>query len=798
MAEAPDKHALSPLAGETAMPDFAEAKSLAGPEGGHGKGSTPNLPLEGRSEFGAPKATANSGRGAEPTPTVSPLPKPASLRSPLSTSPQGGGSASAVGRTHHRFVRRALFATVTVVVASAVIATAGVLTWRHIEATLPPLPDPASIATSTIVVDRDGRLLRPFTIADGRWRLPVTTEDVDPKFLKMLIGYEDRRFHEHGGVDVSAILRAAGQFVLAGGHIVSGASTLTMQVARLIDDTGTRSIAGKLRQMALAEKLEARFSKKQILDLYLALAPYGGNIEGIRAATLAYFGKEPKRLTTAEAALLVALPQSPEARRPDRDADAARAARDRVLDRLVAEGDVDEDAASAARTERVPNARRPFPLLAPHLALQAIEAEPEKAIHRLTLNRDLQASLELLAGDRIAALGPKLSVAIVAVDAASGAILASVGSAGLFEEARDGHVDMTRAIRSPGSTLKPLIYGLAFEAGFAHPETLIEDRPTGFNGYTPQNFDGFHRGTVTVRQALQDSLNVPAIVALNAVGPARLVARLKRAAVNARLPDETAPGLAIGLGGVGMTLRDLVSLYASFARGGTAVDLLDGIGEPPNALTGAPVLSPTAAWYVADILAGVPPPLNGSAGRVAYKTGTSYGYRDAWAIGFDGATVVGVWVGRPDGTPVPGLSGIVSAAPILFEAFDRVGPKRVPLRRAPAGVLMASSTAALPAPLRSFRQPGEATFELASNDPEIAYPLDGVAVDLGIADGDPAPLVIKVRNGAPPFTFFVNGTPIAREPFSRSETWQPDGPGFVTLSVVDKDGKSDRVTVKVE
>ena len=449
-------------------------------------------------------------------------------------------------------------------------------------------------------------------------------------------------------------------------------------------------------------------------------------------------------------------------------------------------------------SERVPQARKPFPLLAPHLALQAVAAEPDAPVHRLTIDRDLQASLEQLAADRVTGLGPKLSIAILVADEASGDILASVGSAGLFEEERDGHVDMTRAIRSPGSTLKPLIYGLAFEQGLAVPETLIEDRPTGFHGYTPSNFDGFHRGTVTVREALQQSLNVPAIVALNAVGPARLVARLKRAAVNAELPDQSAPGLAIGLGGVGVTLRDLVSLYAAIARGGTAMALTDGIGEMPDALSGAPVLSPTAAWYVSDILEGVPPPLNGSPGRVAYKTGTSYGYRDAWAIGFDGAHVVGVWVGRPDGTPVPGLSGFVSAAPVLFEAFDRIGAKRVALRRAPPGVLTVSSTAALPAPLRYFRDPGQAIFEQKKDDPEIAYPLDGVAVDLGIAEGDPSPLVIKVRNGAPPFTWFVNGSPIARTPFARSETWQPDGPGFVTLSVVDRDGKSDRVTVRVE
>jgi penicillin-binding protein 1C len=342
----------------------------------------------------------------------------------------------------------------------------------------------------------------------------------------MLVAYEDKNFATHGGVDYRAILRAAAQFVLARGHIVSGGSTLTMQVARLIDDSGTRSIPGKLRQIAIAEALERQFSKDEILTLYLTLAPYGGNVEGIRAASLAYFGKEPTRLTPAEAALLVALPQSPEARRPDRDAAAAKNARDRVLDRLVALGALDADTALAAKTERVPAGRQPFPMLAAHLASDAEAAHPGEQVHRLTVDRDLQASLEQLAADRANTLGPKLSVAILVADEASGDILASVGSAGLFEDERSGHVDMTDAERSPGSTLKPLIYGLAFEAGLAHPESLIDDRPTGFGGYEPQNFDGFHRGTVTVREALTESLNVPAIIALNAVGPARLIARM--------------------------------------------------------------------------------------------------------------------------------------------------------------------------------------------------------------------------------------------------------------------------------
>jgi penicillin-binding protein 1C len=387
----------------------------------------------------------------------------------------------------------------------------------------------------------------------------------------------------------------------------------------------------------------------------------------------------------------------------------------------------------------------------------------------------------------------------VVADHLTGDILASVGSAGLFDDERDGHVDMTRAVRSPGSTLKPFIYGLAFEAGLAHPESLIEDRPTGFHGYAPTNFDGFHRGTVTIREALTQSLNVPAVVVLDAVGPSRLVARLKRSGARPELPDLSAPGLAVGLGGVGISLRDLTEAYAALARGGMPVALRDGVADKPivpTAEAGSPVLEPMAAWYVSDILAGTPPPVNGSPGRIAYKTGTSYGYRDAWSVGFDGRHTVGIWVGRPDGSPVPGLSGIMTAAPIVFEAFDRIGAKRYPLKGPPAGAIVAS-TAALPKPLRRFRHPNEVV--VAQNTgPVIAYPLDGVNVDLGIKAGDPGPLYIKVRNGAPPITYYANGVPIGHSPFDRTESWQPDGSGFVTLAVVDAAGKSDRVTVFVE
>jgi penicillin-binding protein 1C len=670
----------------------------------------------------------------------------------------------------------------------------GLAVLRDIASDLPPLPEVATLPVSTEVVDRSGTLLRPFTTEAGLWRLPVDLGDVDPQFIDMLLAYEDRHFATHRGIDWSGIARAALQYAGAGGQIVSGGSTLTMQVARLLETGSTRNAGAKLRQMVHADRLEQALSKDEILTLYLTLAPYGGNIEGVRAASLAYFGKEPARLTTAQAALLVALPQSPEARRPDRDPQAALASRNMVLDRLAGQGVIGAAEAEAAKSEPIPKVRRGFPMLAAHLAQQATRAHPGQRSVALTVDRRLQQALETLAASRARVIGNKVSVAVVVADQASGEILASVGSAGLFDTEGDGFIDMTTALRSPGSTLKPLIYGLGFELGLAHPESLIEDRPTAFRNYVPVNFDGFSRGTVTIREALKQSLNIPAVVVLDAVGTARLVARIRRAHADPVLPYDTAPSLAVGLGGVGVTLRDLVSIYAAIARGGSPVHLRDGVTPvPEDAGISAPVLDPLAAWYVADILRDVAPPNNGAAGRIAYKTGTSYGYRDAWAVGFDGKTVIGVWVGRPDNAPVPGIMGISAAAPILFEAFDRLGTPALPFRKAPQGAIIASNTS-LPAPLRRFRHPD---VQVSQRDaaPEIAYPADGTDVDLGFALGDSAPLVVKIRNGVPPFTIFADGAPVGRAAFSRQALLNPDGPGYVTLSVVDAEGRSDKVKI---
>ena len=593
-------------------------------------------------------------------------------------------------------------------------ALAGAI-WAH---SLGPAPLGKNLEYSHVVLDREGRLLRAYATTEGRWRLPVSERDVDPRFLKLLFTYEDKRFREHHGIDPLSMGRAAVQLVTRG-QIISGGSTISMQVARLLEPRERRSLGAKMRQIVRALELESALGKDGVLALYLALAPYGGNLEGVRAASLAYFGKEPRKLSLAEAALLVALPQSPELRRPDRFPTAARAARDRVLDRAALAGLLPRDEIARAKTQPVPHERKPLPVLAPHAADQVVLLEPDRREHRLTLDLFLQKNLQELAHERAQALGPDISVAILAVDNVSGEVRARVASADYFDLRRAGQVDMTQALRSPGSTLKPFIYGLGFEDGVIHPDTLIDDRPSRYGGYVPENFDLTFQGVVTVRRALQLSLNVPAVAVLNKIGVSRLGARLSQAGAVLILPKGEAPGLAMGLGGVGVRLADLVMLYASLARQGEALALTER--QQADLRMPHRLLDPVAAWYVGNILIGAPPPDNAPHGRVAFKTGTSYGYRDAWAVGFDGRMTIGVWVGRPDG----------------------------------------------------------AQLELAS----------GSQLD---------PVALKIVGGRAPLTVMVNGVPLAAQNGRGTVFFQPDGPGFVHLTVMDARGAADSVTVRLQ
>ena len=667
-----------------------------------------------------------------------------------------------------------------------------------------PLQLDAVKAQSVTVVDRDDRLLRAFTTADGHWRLAVNSKDVEAHYLKMLFAFEDQRFYRHHGVDAEAIARAVVQLVRHR-RLVSGGSTLTMQVARLIDGRHERTAGGKVRQMVRAMQLEKALSKDEILRLYLRLAPFGGNLEGVRAASLAYFGKEPRHLSIGQSALLVALPQSPEVRRLDRNPEAAKRARDRVLTRAVAAGVISAAEAAKAKAEPVPLARIEFPKLAPHLTETEVAAHPDQSVIKLTLDGKLQGALEKLAAEQARLQGEKLSAAIVVADHATGEILAHVGSAGYMDASRQGAVDMVTAVRSPGSTLKPFIYGLSFEAGLAHPETLIEDKPVRFGGYAPKNFDEEYHGTVSIRDALSQSLNIPAVRVLARVGPGKLVGRFRRAGVQARFPDKSEPTLAMALGGTGLTLRDMTQLYASLARGGDSIALTHRYDErfkvaaPTHVkqlVNAHRLMSPLAAWYVSDILKDAPPPLNARGGRFAYKTGTSYGYRDAWAIGYDGKYVVAVWVGRPDGTSVAGMMGRTAAAPILFDAFERVARTRTPLPGPPKGALIAAGTD-LPAPLKHWRDPGDDAPSGPFLEPPVLISFPPDRSEIETADIGDEPLILKADGGALPLTWLVDGAPIASDPHARNVTWQPAA-GFTKLTVIDANGKVDRVSVRVK
>src|SRR5713226_3112460 len=692
------------------------------------------------------------------------------------------------GVKKRRTIRIVAFSFVIVCIAAVAFAA-----WVY---SLDPLPLEQARQISTTIVDRNGKLLRAYAMADGRWRLPVDAKTgVDPGYIKLLLAYEDRRFYSHSGVDPFALGRAALQLITRG-HIVSGGSTITMQLARLMEPRRERSVYAKLRQMVRALEIERQLNKDQILDLYLALAPFGGNLEGVRAASIAYFGKEPKRLSLTESALLVALPQSPETRRVDRYPDVARAARDRVLDRMVEDGRVSEEEAASAKAAPVPRLRRPMPILAPHSADQAIATVKDADVIRLTLDSSLQKVLEALARDRAIALGPNISIAIVAVDNESGDVLARIGSPDYFDDRRAGQVDMTRAVRSPGSTLKPFIYGLAFEDGFVHPESLIDDRPIRFGSYAPENFDMTFQGTVPVRKALQLSLNVPAIALLDRVGASRLSSRLKQAGGTLVLPKDEAPGLAMGLGGVGVTLQDLAQLYSGLARLGSTRPLREiAKDEPRDSLR---LMDQVAAWQVGNVLIGTPPPENGVHNRIAFKTGTSYGYRDAWSVGFDGRITIGVWVGRPDGAPVPGLVGRTAAAPILFDAFARTGKLPAALPKPPKGTLVASN-AKLPLPLRRFRPIGELVWTGGEQAPHIQFPLNGSRIDLDRSGGtELAAMPVKVVGGVLPLTMLMNGVSVGEIDSRRQRLVDPPGPGFARLTVIDATGAADTVVIRIQ
>jgi penicillin-binding protein 1C len=637
---------------------------------------------------------------------------------------------------------------------------------------------------STEVVDANGRLLRAFLTADGKWRLRTTVDDVDPVYLALLESYEDRRFQEHWGVDPLAAVRAAGQWI-ARGHIVSGASTLSMQVARLLEPR-RRSLLAKAIQSVRALQLEWRYSKREILAIYLTLAPMGGNLEGVRAASFAYFGKEPRQLTAAQAALLVALPQSPERRRPDRAGTSARLGRNRVLERGLEHGTIDHASFERAESEAVPARRLALPMAAPHLAARLAAASSPGTVVPTTLRFDLQETFARLVHEERHQTSDDADIALVAVDNRTGSVVAWVSGANYF--GRAGQVDLVHAHRSPGSALKPLIYALAFDDRRLHPESLVEDVPVRFKAWQPRNFDHGHMGAVTVRRALQQSLNVPAVLALERVGPERFLATLRAAGANPILPrGDPGDSLGMALGSLAMSPLEMAGLYSGLANG--------GLFAPPRVRRDAPpskpvrLLGPAAAWYVADILAEAPLP-DGFASlpvalrerRIAYKTGTSAGFRDAWAVGFTAHWTVVVWVGHADGTTRPGQIGRLAALPIVLKAFDRLPAEDNRSIPPPDDVLRVASWHDLPPRMRRLGP----TADMAGG-PRIAYPPAGARLELRAHEA----VSLSAHGGDGRLRWLIDGRPL------EGATWTPGGSGQARVAVVDQAGRSSAVTVQV-
>lgn len=559
-----------------------------------------------------------------------------------------------------------------------------------------PLPPAALQGIHTpgalVVLATDGTPLRTWASADGALRHPITPGEVSPRYLHALLHYEDRWFDYHPGINPVALARAAWQWAWHG-RIVSGGSTLTMQVARILEvneagaSASARGLFTKLRQLVRALQLEWHLSKPDILSLYLNHAPMGGQVQGVEMASRAYLGKSARHLSHAEAALLVALPQSPSRLRPDRAPGLAQAARDKVLLRMQARGQWRPADVADARLERVFAPPLKARWLAP-LAAERLRREPgaSGAVIRSTLDAGLQLRLEQVLLDRLASLPDAVSVAALVVENSTLAVRGYAGSADFSDNARAAHVDMVRAVRSPGSTLKPFLYALALDDGLVHSESLLIDAPQNFGGYAPGNFQASFSGPVSLSEALQRSLNVPAVDLLERIGPARFSAHLRNAGLKLRMPAGATPNLSLILGGGGTTLEELVGAYTALARAGVA--------GRPRLTPDAPqqdtrLMSAGAAFIVREILenGGRPDaPFRESAARVAWKTGTSFGFRDAWAIGVTDRYTLGIWVGRPDGTPNPGHFGANTAAPLVKDLLAALDQGNAGARPIPPGV----------------------------------------------------------------------------------------------------------------
>ncbi len=535
---------------------------------------------------------------------------------------------------------------------------------------------------STVLLDREGGLLAATVAADGQWRMPPG-DSIPYRFETCLIAFEDRRFRSHSGIHFPSLVRAAIQNWKAG-RVVSGGSTLTMQMARMARGDRTRTVWNKLLEMGLALRSEARFSKDEILALYAANAPFGGNVVGLEAASWRWFGRAPHELGWAECATLAVLPNAPAQIHPGRQREALRRKRDRLLDHLLSAGILDGLSCELAKIEPLPDRPQALPRSAPHL-LATLDQQGFRG-HRIhsTLDPELQQRVSSIAQRHAQALHANEvhNAAILVLDTRSGEVLAYLGNLPDVAAEHAGSVDIIRARRSTGSLLKPFLYADMLQSGELMPDQLVADLPTYYQGFAPKNYDARFDGAVHASDALSRSLNVPAVRALQAHGIERTLRLLRAMGLSHIDRNATNYGLSLIVGGAESTLWELTGAYASMARilNGSAAPvrpptvLLNGIDDEGSALRTP--LSPAAVHHTLQALQNIHRPEEESgwqyfadAKKIAWKTGTSFGHRDAWAIGTTDRFTVGVWTGNADGEGRPGLTGTLAAAPMLFEVF---------------------------------------------------------------------------------------------------------------------------------
>ncbi len=553
-----------------------------------------------------------------------------------------------------------------------------VLLWQVAGALFPFPHEKLDRPYGQIVYDRNGELIRMFLAADGRWRFRAQLDEISPELVDAIVASEDQWLRYHPGVNPVSILRAALSNLRAG-QIISGASTIPMQIARLMEPR-PRNLQSKLLESFRALQMCRLYSKDERLEIYLTLAPYGGNIEGIRAASYFYFGKKPARLSWAETALLTTLPRSPVSYDPTRNLELSTRARDRVITQLSGKGIISPSQARVAYSARPPAAKQTPPFQAPHFAELVRRQNPATQEMHTTLDLETQRAVEFQVDSRKAQLRREGigNVAVVILDNETREVVALVGSAGYADSIYQGQVNGAMAQRSPGSTLKPFLFAMAYDTGLIVPDSPLLDIPYDYAGYVPENYDRRYRGQVSASQALIQSLNVPAVHLLSRTGLQDFHQLLISGGLSSLNRPSLEYGLPLVLGAGEVRLLDLANLYASLAQGGLhrtlrVLDDRPGVGER--------LFSREAVYFTTQSLTQLRRPdfpqawdLSFDIPAVAWKTGTSYGHRDAWAMGFSRETTIGVWIGNFDGSGVKGLSGAEHAGPLLFDLFRALEP----------------------------------------------------------------------------------------------------------------------------